>query len=232
MANAPGLENENWLTWLPSVVGNNTVPDHYSWHQIGVWERSPDLNIPDFNTMLVNSGAPRRPIDNNEYAWPSEQNPANTVWYISQFERHEIRALRANWGSGSGLHNWMANLVYSTNGTYYPNGEWQVYKYYAGMTGERLVTTASADIQFDVFATRQGNSVKVLAGTRTVRAPYEISITNLTQTGLKADGNINVHVYQFDWDSPEGEIEGPVDLGLKSYTYNSDVVGFPCAGQY
>lgn len=57
MANALGLQNDNWLTWLPSIVGYNTVPDHYSWHQIGSWERCPDLNVPDFNTLLKQFGA-------------------------------------------------------------------------------------------------------------------------------------------------------------------------------
>lgn len=226
MASAPGLQNQNWLTWLPSIVGNKTVPDHYSWHQIGSWERCPDLNVPDFNTLLKDFGAPTKPIDNNEYAWPSEQNPANAAWYISQMERHDIRALRANWGSGSDLHNWMANLVYSKNGTYYPNGEWQVYHYYAGMSGERLVTTASSDIQFDAFATRQGNEVKILAGTRTIQAPYDISVTNLSQIGLGSSGSINVHVYRFDWSGTEGEIDGPVDLGVVNYSYTSDKVSY------
>ncbi|KAL7916818.1 glycoside hydrolase family 39 protein [Trichoderma velutinum] len=222
MANAPGLQNENWLTWLPSIVGNNTVPDHYSWHQIGTWERCPDLNVPDFNTLLAEFGAPARPIDNNEYAWPSEQNPANAAWYLSQMERHDIRALRANWGGGSDLHNWMANLVYSKNGTYYPNGEWQVYHYYAGMNGERLVTTASSDTQFDAFAIRQNNNIKILAGTRTIQAPYDIRVTNLSQIGLKGRGSINVHVYRFDWNGPEGEVDGRVDLGTKTYSYTSN----------
>ncbi|KAM0518874.1 hypothetical protein ACHAPE_003864 [Trichoderma viride] len=229
LSGAPGLQNENWLTWLPSIVGNDTVPDHYSWHQIGSGNRCPDLVVPDFNTLLAQFGAPARPIDNNEYALQSEQNPANAAWYMSQFERHDLRALRANWDSGSGLHNWMANLVYSKNGTYYPNGEWQVYHYYAGMGGERLVTTASSDIQFDAFATRQGNAIKILAGTRTIQAPYDISVTNLSQIGLGSSGGINVHVYRFDWNGTEGEVDGPVDLGIFNYSYTSDTVSHPDA---
>ncbi|EHK43608.1 glycoside hydrolase family 39 protein [Trichoderma atroviride IMI 206040] len=224
LSGAPGLQNDNWLTWLPSIVGNDTVPDHYSWHQIGSGNRCPDLTVPDFNTLLARFGAPARPIDNNEYALQSEQNPANAAWYMSQFERHDIRALRANWASGSDLHNWMANLVYSNNGTYYPNGEWQVYHYYAGMSGERLVTTASSDTQFDAFATRQGNDIKILAGTRTIQAPYDISVSNLSQIGLGSSGSVNVHVYRFDWNGTEGEVDGPVDLGTVQYSYASDTL--------
>ncbi|KAL7919970.1 glycoside hydrolase family 39 protein [Trichoderma austrokoningii] len=224
LSSPPGLQNEDWLTWLPSVVGNKTVPDHYSWHQIGNWERCPDLNVPDFDTLLSQFNAPARPIDNNEYGYSSEQNPANAAWYMAQMERHDICALRANWGSGSGLHNWMANLVYSTNGTYYPNGEWQVYHYYAGMRGERLVTAASSDTQFDAFATRQGNEVKILAGTRTIQTPYDISVTNLSHIGLKPRGSVNVHIYRFDWNGTEGEVDGPIDLGVAKYSYTSDTL--------
>ena len=224
MANSPSLTNTNWQTWMQAVAGNHTVPDHYSWHQIGSWEREPDTTVPDFDTMRGTYHLPERQIDVNEYAWPSEQNPANAVYYLSQFERHDIRALRANWGDGSDLHNWMANLVWSTNGTYYPNGEWQLYKYYAHMTGNRVTTTASSDLLFDVFGTRDGNSVKIIAGTRTIQNPYEISISGLSDLGLATHGRIDVHTYRFDWTGPQGEIDAPVDLGTETYTYSSNTV--------
>ncbi|KAH8798622.1 glycoside hydrolase superfamily [Xylogone sp. PMI_703] len=227
MANSPSLDNTNWQTWMASIAGNDTVPDHYSWHQIGSWEREPDTTVPDFNTLRGTYGLPTRPIDVNEYAWPSEQNPGNAVYYLAQFERHDIRALRANWGSGPGLHNWMANLVYSTNGTYYPNGEWQVYKYYAHMTGNRVATTASSDLLFDVFATTSGNIAKVLAGTRTVQSPYDISISGLSRLGLPRQGTIKVHTYRFDFSGSEGEIDAPVDLGYSTFSYSSDTVRIP-----
>lgn len=59
-------------------------------------------------------------------------------------------------------------MIYKTNGTYYPNGEWQLYKYYTGMTGNRVETSASGDLIFDVFANTSENTVKIIAGTRTV----------------------------------------------------------------
>lgn len=212
---------------MASVAGNDTIPDHYSWHQIGSWQREPDTTVPDFNTLRSEYNLPERPIDVNEYGWPSEQNPANAVYYLAQFERHNIRALRANWGGGSNLHNWMASLVYSTNGTYYPNGEWQLYKYYANMLGTRVATAASADLQFDVFATISGNTAKVIAGTRTIQSPYEISISGLSSLGLPAGGTVELHTYRFDYSGAEGEIDAPVDLGYSSYTYSSDTVSRP-----
>ncbi|KAF5566034.1 hypothetical protein FPHYL_3947 [Fusarium phyllophilum] len=206
MAHSPILSDDKWHTWLQSVAGNKTVPDIFSGHQIGAWEREPDSTIPDFATLRAQYGVPENPIDVNEYAALDEQNPGNSVYYISQLERHNLRGLRANWGSGSDLHNWMGNLVYSTTGTsegtYYPNGEWQ----------------------FDVFATKQGHKVKILAGIRTVQAKYSIEISGLGAVGLPKKGTVKVRTYRFDWAGPNGKADGPVDLGEKKYAYSSNTL--------
>ncbi|KAF4501924.1 hypothetical protein FAGAP_1899 [Fusarium agapanthi] len=112
MAHSPILSYDKWHTWL---------------QLIGAWEREPDTIIPDFAVLRAQYGVPDKPVDANEYAALDEQDPANSVYYLSQLERHNLRGQRANWGSGSDLHNWMGNLIYSTTGTsegtYYPNGE-------------------------------------------------------------------------------------------------------------
>ncbi|KAL2869392.1 glycoside hydrolase superfamily [Aspergillus lucknowensis] len=218
-AHSPSLTNSNWTTWLEAVSSNDAVPDRYSWHQIGSWEREPDTTIPDLHTLLDTYGLPQLPIDVNEYAWTTEQNPANSVYYLAQLERHDLRGLRANWGSGEGLHDFLANLVFKTEdgSEYRPNGEWHVYNYYANMTGDRLATTASPDLQFDVFATSSADGVvKILAGTRTVLGSYDIAVS-----GLPGDGSAWVRTYRFDWDGPAAEVESPVDLGCEEYQISS-----------
>jgi hypothetical protein len=167
---------------------------------------------------------PDLPIVVNEYADRPEQNPANSVYYIAQHERHDLQALRANWGSGSDLHNYLANLIYKTNEEYYPNGEWHLYKYYAQMDGARLATTASADRRIDVFAVKSDSTVKIITGTRTVHAPYEVKISGLQSLGLPAQGSIAVKVLRFDWAGDQGRIDGPVDLGQTIFSYSSDTV--------
>ncbi|QGI84929.1 hypothetical protein CEK25_011658 [Fusarium fujikuroi] len=136
--------------------------------------------------------------------------------------------LRANWGSGSDLHNWMGNLIYSSTGTsegtYYPNGEWQVYKYYAAMTGQRFLTKASSDSKFDVFATKEGHKIKILAGTRTVQEKYSIEVSGLGAVELPKKGTVKVRTYRFDWAGPNGKVDGPIDLGEKKYTYSADTL--------
>jgi hypothetical protein len=223
-AYSPKLGDEKWTSWLKKVAESDAVPDIYSWHQIGDWEREPDTTVPDFDDLRAKYGLPDHPFDINEYASKDEQNPANTVYYIGQLERHNMRGLRANWGSGPALHDYMASLIYSADGTYYPNGEWVLYKYYAEMVGERLVTTASPDRRFDVFATKKNNAVKILAGTRSVVAPYNILVSGLSSLGLPEKGELEVQRYSFEWKSPEGEVHSPVDLGSTTLAYSWDTV--------
>ncbi len=222
------MDNENWNTWMSHVAEHSAIPDIYSWHQIGAWAREPDTTIPDFNTLRDRYGLPERPIDINEYAWPDEQNPANTAWYIAQLERHNLRGLRANWGGGGNLHDFMANLVFRDGYTYHPTGEWYLYRYYAQMTGDRVTTTASGDRLFDVFATTSGNVAKLVAGTRTVLAPYEIKVTGLTALGLPKKGSINIRTFRFDWAGIQADTGGAVNLGITKHAYSDDTVSRVC----
>ncbi|KAJ5720313.1 glycoside hydrolase family 39 protein [Penicillium malachiteum] len=225
MANSPSTDNTNWQAWMSSISGNDTIPDRFSWHQIGSWQREPDVTVPAFTSLRETYSVAERPIDVNEYAWPSEQNPANSIFYLSQFERHNIRALRANWGGGSNLHNYMASLIYADGSGYYPNGDWQLYKYYGGMLGDRIATTASSDLLFDAFAAvSDGNILKVIAGTRTVQASYDLIITGFSKYGLATEGTLDVQSYRFDWSGSEVQIDSPVDLGKASYGYSSDTL--------
>lgn len=218
------MTDEKWQAWLESVAGNETIPDRFSWHQIGTGSREPDTTIPDFTTLRERYGVPEKPIDINEYAALDEQNPANSVFYLAQLERHNLRGLRANWGSKTDLHDWMANLIYRDSDGYYPNGEWQVYKYYAAMTGERVLTSASEDRKFDVFATKDTQTIKILAGTRTIQAPYNITVNELDAAGLPKEGEVKVRTYRFDWAGPEGKVGDPIDVGVKTYSSSSNAV--------
>lgn len=118
----------------------------------------------------------------------------------------------------------MANLIYKDSDGYCPNGEWQVYKYYAAMEGDRVATTASEDRKFDVFATKDEQTIKILAGTRTIKAPYDIIVGGLSAAGLPEKGEVKVKAYRFDWAGPKGKVGYPVLIGEKSYSYFSNTV--------
>jgi hypothetical protein len=223
-AASPIPTDTKWVAWLKYVAETKTIPDIYAWHQIGSWSREPDTTLTDFNAMKAVHSLPDKPIDINEYADKPEQNPANSVYYIAQLERHNMRGLRANWGSKGDLHDFLANLVFKEGGTYVPNGEWQLYKYYATMGGDRIATSASPDRLFDVFATKTGNSVKVIAGTRTVHAPYTIEVKGLGSLGLPSQGSVKANVLRFDWAGDFGRVDAPVELASAEFTYADNTV--------
>jgi hypothetical protein len=227
MAHSPSLTNTKWKTWLQAIASNKTIPSHYSWHQISRAEREPSTTIPDFNALKAVHKLPDQRIDINEYAYTDEQNPACSAYFIAQLERYNLYGLRANWGSNTALHDSLANLVFKgKDGVYKPNGEWWLYKYYAGMGGERVATTVSADRLFDVFATRSANAVKIIAGTRSVKAPYDINISGLSSLGLREEGTLNMKVYRFDWAGPGREVSAPVDVGTSAVAYKAGKVCF------
>ena len=213
---------------MSTIAQNNAIPDYYSWHQIGDWEREPDRTIPDFNTMKGKYKLPDRPIHINEYASKDEQNPGTTPFFIGQLERYNLQGLRSNWGGGGDLHNWMANLIWKNGNTYYPNGEWVLYKYYANMVGDRVATTAATDRKFDAFAVKTSNSTaKIIAGTRLVKARYDIQLLSLSSLGLPASGSLSIRTYRFDWNGPTGQVTAPVDLGKSTATYSGNTVSVP-----
>lgn len=225
MAAAPSLDNSHWQTWLATIAGNQTIPNIFSWHQIGTGSRQPDTTVPDFNTLKAAHKLPDLPIDVNEYAAKDEQNPATSVYYIAQLERHNIRGLRANWGSTTALHDGLADLVAkNASGNYIANGEWQLYKYYASMAGVRLATVASSDRLFDVFATKSSNKVKIIAGTRNKQGSYGIAISGLKSIGLPESGSLKVRALRFDWAGVAGAVGPPVDMGESEVPYTGGSV--------
>lgn len=168
---------------------------------------------------------PDLPIHVNEYAAKDEQTPACSVYYIAQLERHNVRGLRAHWGSTTGLHDVISNLIFrDETGNYRPTGEWQLYKYYATMEGDRVATTASSDLVFDVYATKSENGTKIIAGTRNVQAPYDITISGLASLGLPESGSVKIQIYRFDHAGDQSEVGAPISLGANEVTYESGSV--------
>lgn len=234
MAYAPDQNRPFWDMFMANIAANETIPDEYSWHHIGDDSNWPDRAKAQFESFRAEYNLPERPISVDEYAWPWRQDPANTAWYISQMERNDIWAMRANWGSKEDLHDRMADLLGKTeDGEYYPNGEWWMYKYYAEMVGERAETKVSEDINFDVFATVDADVVKVLAGTRTYEedwtvGDYVIEVAGLDSAlGLEPFATVSVQTYRFDFEGAYGEMGPPADLGTDDYTLSDGSVSFP-----
>lgn len=180
-------------------------------------------------------GLPARQININEYALPTEQVPAGSAWFISQLERINAIGCRGSWGWGeTNLHNYMSGLLGETStGTYYPNGDYQVYKYYyRNMTGYRVGTFPSSDLKLDAYATVDTNSrvARVLFGVRpSSTGTWNLQLNSLSSIGLPSSGTLNIHTWGFfvASDVHFGEMDAPWSLGSAAHTYSGNTLTLP-----
>ena len=222
------------------ALTNNTVPEQYAWHLEGnINDANDDLqtNNATLTSMLSSYGLPQRQVNINEYATFDEQVSAGAAWWISRLERYDTIGLRGNWLSGCALHDLFGSLLgkpnaqsssYPCTGTgYYPNGEWEVYKYYnLNMTGNRVKTTGTGDRIMDVYATA-GDKVRILTGVRLQTGTWYITVNNLSSFGLPTSGTLNIQTWGFDDKGHYGEVDGPSDRGVYGHTYSGNSVTFP-----
>lgn len=201
-AEEPFLTSTWWTTFAAFIASNASIPDQYVWHMEsgGGDMLSAQAGL---QSILKQFGLPSRPINIDEYAVFSEQVPAGSAWWISQFERINAQALRGNWQDGLELLDLMANLVskptagtasYNPTGTgYFPVGDWQLYHYYfQNMTGHRVGTLPSADLKLDAYATVGTDKVRVLVGSRITEGTWQVTINDLSTVGLPTAGTLNI----------------------------------------
>jgi hypothetical protein len=217
-----------YRNWMSAIAGNNTIPDQYVLHLLG-GRLSPVNDLqnaqPTFQALLAEYNLPDRQINVNEYATTIEQRPAGAAWWISRLERYNAIGLRANWLSGTTLHDLMANLLTKEKDPrdylatdYAPTGEYQVYKYYVqNMTGKRVATQGSKDRFFDVYATLDRGKLKVLAGSRVEAGEWRIEIP----VGRKGKGSVDVKRWSFPGVTQFSILREPVDGGWEKVKYKS-----------
>ncbi|KAJ7055968.1 glycoside hydrolase family 39 protein, partial [Mycena amicta] len=230
-AGAPTTSNSWWTGFLNSVKSSNTAPDVYTWHHEG---SSTDVNNdlqttqPAMVSLLNSHSLTIGEFIIDEYANVAEQNPSSAAWWIARFERFNMSGLRGNWLNGANLQDFLSGLLWKSGSTYFANGEWQVYNYYATqMTGFRVLTTGSTDRLMDNFAVVGTNIVRILVGGRLVTGTYSLTIKSLSSVGLPTAGTINVRTRQFNFAGTEGQEGAPQDLGLVAHTYTGNVLTFP-----
>jgi hypothetical protein len=122
--------------FLENAVATDTVPDIISWHElINSGKIVGDLD--KVNAIMKKLGISPRPISIEEYAAPSEVGiPGSLVGYIAKFERYGIHDAELAFWNGYGA---LGDLLTGTGGS--PNGAYWLYKWYADMSGDMVVTT-------------------------------------------------------------------------------------------
>ncbi|KAL3485315.1 glycoside hydrolase [Aspergillus germanicus] len=228
----PNTGNPFWTRWMDHVKSTNTVPDIYTYHILGL-EFTVRAAQDTLKSMLSSRALPYKEVNVNEYGAPAggDQTNAGSVWYIGNFERQNIKGLRAHWGMGeANLHNGMAGLVNFEGSNYFPAAQWWVYNYYTqSMTGSRVATTASGDGIFEVYATRGSarDTVKILTGLRPqygIRT-YDVRVTGLSAVGITG-GTVRIRTLRFNHQEWYEEGPAPTDLGIAEHSVSNDQVTF------
>lgn len=201
LATPPDTTDDWWTNFMTFISTNASVPDQFVWH-----EETGGGDLETHNgqlQLLLNTyDVPRKPINIDEYAIYAEQCPAGSAWFISQLERVDAYGLRGNWLGGDQLHDFLASLLskpnastssYSyTEGGYFPNGDYQVYKYYnLNMTGDRVGTEPSSDLAIDTDTVVGTSAVKILTGVRIMTGTWQITVNDLSAVGLSESGRIS-----------------------------------------
>lgn len=232
-AGQPSASNTWWTQYLSFVASNASVPDQYVWHMEG---GGGDMQTAygALHSMLTTYGLPIKPLNVDEYATYAEQVPSGAAWWISQLERVNAIGLRGNWLSTTQLHDFMASLLGKTTLTnptgtgYYPNGEFQVYKYYnQNMTGHRVGTSVSTDLKIDTYATVGTDKVRILCGVRISTGTWQITVNSLSSVGLPTSGSLTIQTWGFPDAGHFGEVDAPTNLGTYAHTYSGNSVTFP-----
>ena len=191
-AGQPSSSNTWWANFGEFLASNKSrTPDTYSAHQLN-GRGSPNCGNDPVDTqaglkyITDKYGLASKPFQLNEYGSADEQTPAYTAWFIERFERTGIRGLRANWGSGVGLHNDLAKLLgpggSSKLSDFYTLGDWHVFNYYT-QAQKGLITLAGATGSkcYDLYVTQERDNgiVHILAGTRGQEGAYPITVSNV-----------------------------------------------------
>ncbi|PNP61369.1 hypothetical protein FNYG_13852 [Fusarium nygamai] len=230
-AGQPSTSNSWWVAFVKYVMANKVVPDQWTWHDE---PGDPANDHGNWQALRQQYNAPDNQVNINEYAPFSQQVATGAAWWISRLERYNYIGLRGNWLSGCQLHDFMASLLGKsddnscTAGGYFPNGEYQVYKYYnLNMTGTRATTTGSGDGMLDVYTTIGTDKVRVLTGVNIATGTWYITINNLSSVGLPTSGSLAIHTYGFVDNGHYGGVSAPTDRGVYSHTYSGNSVTFP-----
>ncbi|RAL58342.1 hypothetical protein DID88_005214 [Monilinia fructigena] len=179
-------------------------PAYAGWPSLNQWVWHMEGGDGDMGTaysglqqILSTYGLPQKTVNIDEYGTNAEQVPSvvghfTILWQVF-------------WAKPDA-----GTSAYSPTATgYWPNGEWQVYKYYnLNMTGHRVRTSASADTQLDTYATVGSTQVKILCG---------------SSVGLPTSGTLNIHTWGFpNTGGTFGSVLALNDLGTVAHAYSGN----------
>jgi hypothetical protein len=210
-AGEPSETSPWWAGFLDFVRDHGVVPNIVSWHEIEGSPHGQDAvaSRASAQSMLAARGLTAERFQINEYAAPDQQNPGQSAWYLARLERGQIDGLRANWGTGQGLHDNLAGLLVRMDGGYRALADWFTYHVYASQVGE--VAASQPGAQVDVFACLGADRsvARLLVGNHGgLAGRIEIDVTGLKATAIPRDGRLRARVERIAYNDGRPS-EGP-----------------------
>ncbi|MEV5752754.1 RICIN domain-containing protein [Actinoallomurus sp. NPDC052308] len=207
--------------FLQNAVATNTVPDILAWHELSNSAKIAG-DVANVTAIEKNLGISPRPIAIEEYAAPSEVGiPGPLVGYIAKFERLGVHDAELAFWNQSGA---LGDLLTGQGGS--PNGAYWLYKWYADMNGQMVVTTPPAQTGIDGAAAvnSAGNQLSVIVG-------HGSGDCAVTINGLGAFGS-TVHVKVEYAPSPGRTVavSGPSTLAESNYAVTNGSITVPISG--
>lgn len=201
-ASEPSETSDWWNSFMDYVAAHDVVPDVLSWHEIGGRDHGQDpvASRAAAEAMLATRRLRVQAFQVNEYAEPKQQNPGQSAWFLARMERARVDGLRANWGSGSELHDNLAGLLARTEAGHVPLADWFTYRAYASQLG-------------DIAVSQPGDAVDVFATTSTTRDRAQLLVGNHGQV----TGRVRIDVAGLDASSVAREDSARVSLARIPY---------------
>ncbi|GAB3960117.1 hypothetical protein GCM10029978_008570 [Actinoallomurus acanthiterrae] len=207
--------------FLKNAVATNTVPDILAWHELSNSAKIAG-DVANVTTIEKNLGISPRPIAIEEYAAPSEVGiPGPLVSYIAKFERLGVHDAELAFWNQSGA---LGDLLTGQGGS--PNGAYWLYKWYADMDGQMVVTAPPAQTGIDGAAALDsaGDQLSVIVG-------HGSGDCAVTINGLGAFGS-TAHVKVEYTPSPGRTVavSGPTTLAESNYAVTNGSITVPISG--
>ena len=210
--------NTWWQAYMPYVKANNVVPDIWSWH---AEDGDPVADAGAMDSLLSSYGLTNhRPYQINEYARSVKQTPGGGAWYISRLERAGVDGLRGNWGSGTALHDYEANLLTkNSSGQYLPRGEWFMYRYYGSQTGNVVNLVPGAGT--DGLATKDNTAknAKILIGSNGNTGNVTVNLNRLDTTSVVENGQVRAVIQRLP---NSNGVAGPTTISDTNLTVSNN----------
>lgn len=213
--------------WLKSFLlyarDNNVLPNIVSWHEM-VNPKEIPAQVQMVRDFMATNGIAARPIDVNEYQGPGAdlmQSPGNTVRFISNLERTDIRhAIRACWaedaaqtdGTTHGLAPGRIDNIMTTS-PFQPRALWYLYKAYSEMSGNMVPVTPGGFLSGLASVDPTAGKARILVGNDgTQTFTTKVTIGNLSQLAdFSTTGRVRVRVREIPF-SGLNVLDAPTEI--------------------